>query len=402
MSDRRSFRASQVPQALICHGSTQLIRRIRENRSSQAAHLGNWCHWTAAKTLIEKHQAIGPDGGLVAPVMPASFKPSGFGQWIADYFVAAVADETDADMAILVEQEFSHAFDRFDLTGHTDAFGINADATEAIGADLKSGPEHVDEAEQNAQVLAYMVLLKCAYPTLRKITFLIVQPQNDPDEGFERVTRAIAEGDQLDGLVSYLERELNYAIDHENELNSDGWKQCRYCPVAHTNQCPAITADYESMKMTLTPEMVEAVKAEPSAKQLADLEILRKKFTPIFTAGHEAFKERIEAEGGRLTVDGHAYWLEEGPGRTKVTDNAKAAEVLADIPDATYHTLYEFKKEPIEKAFAAQETERTGVKVPHDSKVAGRVSGKSLFRERFAGLTEQGTIKKLKMAEVAE
>lgn len=415
MTTRRRFRASQVPQALLCPGSTQLIRRIRENQSSQAAHLGNWCHYTAAKTLVDFHGALPPDGGLIAPVMPEGFKPSNFGQWMADFHVQTVLTYADADMALLVEQEFSHTFkvkpyllydaktgafigmcDEADLTGHIDAFAINADATEAVGGDLKSGPEHVDEAEQNAQVLTYMVLLKCAYPSLRKITFFIDQPQNNPDEGFERVTFATAAGDQLDGLVSYLERELNHSIDHENELNSDGWKQCRYCPVAATNQCPAIHGDYEIMKLTLTPEMIEAVKAEPTTEQLAALEIMRKKFTPIFDAGHEALKDRLELLGPQ-TAEGYRFYLETSPGRTKITDNAKAAEILAHVPDETYHTLYEFKKEPIEKALAAQESARTGQKIPHDSKVSGKTSGKSLFREQFAGITEQAEIKKLKM-----
>lgn len=396
MSYRRKFRASQVPQAMLCSGSSRLISRIRENRSSQAAHLGNWCHHTAAKHLVDFHQAIPPEGGLVAPAMPEKFKPSGFGKWMADYFVQTVLTYAGADMALLVEQEFAHAFARFDLTGHIDAFAINADATEAVGGDLKSGPEHVDEAEQNAQVLAYIVLLKCAYPSLRKITFFICQPQNNPDEGFERVTFAEIEGEQLDGVVRYLERELNHAIDHENELNSDGWKQCRYCPVAATGQCPAVNADIEEMKLTLTPEMVEAIQAEPTTEQLIAIEIAKKKFDPILKAAHEALKERIEVTGP-VAGQGYRFFLETGKGERTINDNAKATELLSDIPDETFHTLYAFRPEPIEKALAVREAVRTGQKIPHDSKVAGKTSGKSLFHDLFAGIVDQPEIKKLKM-----
>jgi Protein of unknown function (DUF2800) len=398
MSDRRHFRASQVPQAMLCAGSTKLIARIKDNRGSAAATLGNWCHWQAALTLIEKHGAIGPEGGLVVPNLPATFKPSSFGKWMAEYFVQTVLNYADADMAILVEQAFEHAFPRFDLTGHIDAFAINGDGTEAIGGDLKSGPEIVDEAEQNAQVLTYIVLLKLAYPDLRKITFFICQPSNDPDEGIERVTVATAEGAQIDGMVRHLERELNYAIDHENEINSDHWKACRYCPVGQTGQCPALNADLDTMKLTLTPDIIETIQAEPSIEQLAALELHRKKFTPIFDAAHEALKERIEA-GGRVTANGYAFWLEEGNGRTKITDNAAATDRLKDLPDETFHTLYEFKKEPIEKALATAEATRSGRKVPHKSDVQGKTSGQSLFRETFAGITEQTKIKKLKMVE---
>ena len=399
MTTRRTFRASQVPQALVCHGSTRLIKRINGDHSSSAAHLGNWCHWQAARTLIDAHGALPPDAGLPLPEMPASFKPSGFGRWMADYFVKAITENAEADMAILVEQEFEHAFDRFTLTGHIDAFAINAEGTVAVGADLKTGQEHVDEAEQNSQVLTYLVLLKKAYPDLKKITFLIIQPLNDPDEGFSRITETEAEGEQLETLCAYLERELNNAIDHETELNSDGWKQCRYCPVAHTNQCPAIHEDFKIMKMTMTEEMVSKIKSEPTPEQLADLEIMRKKFSPIFEAGNKALKEMI-ATNGRLESHGYAFWIEEGNGKTKITDNARATEILSVLPDETFHTLYEFKKEPIELALADKESQNTGQKIPHDSKVEGRVTGKSLFRDRFAGIIEQTTIKKLKMAEV--
>lgn len=396
---RHAFRASQVPQALLCPASTGLIQRIKDNRSSAAAHLGNWCHYTAAATLVAEHGAIPPDGGLVAPVMPASFKPSGFARWMAGFHVDTVLTYSSRDMALMVEQEFSHAFERFDLTGHVDAMAINADATEAIGGDLKSGPDPVDPAEQNGQILAYMVLMKLAYPSLRKITFFIDQPQNDPDDGMERVTFAVAEGEQLDGLVSYLERELNHAIDHENELNSDGYKQCRYCPVGQSGQCPAINAEIDEMKLTLTPEMREAIQAEPATEQLIALEIAAKKFAPIFKAAHDALKERIELTGP-VTGEGYRFVLEVGKGGRKITDNAAATELLRDLPDETFHGLYEFKPEPIEKALATREAERTGQKIPHDSKVPGKVSGKSLFRDQFAAITEQAEIKKMKVTSI--
>jgi hypothetical protein len=269
--------------------------------------------------------------------------------------------------------------------------------TEAVGLDLKTGTEIVDEAEQNAQVLGYMVLLKLCYPTLRKITFAICQPRNNPDEGQEHITWATLEGDALDRAVTYLEREITVSLDNPNQLNSDGWKQCRYCPAA--DQCPAIAADIEHMKMTLTPEYVANISTEPSVARLLEIELSRKKLSPLFDRAKDALKARVEADGGEIIEDGVRIYVEERNSGREITDNKAATEALSALPDERFHRTYEFKPTAIEAVLAEHETERTGAKVPVESKAKGKVSGKSLFNDLLGSVTQTKTAKWLRIAE---
>lgn len=398
MSDRRKFRASQVPQALFCPGSALLIRRMKPSKNSAASLIGQWCHYTSAKRFIDEHGAVPPETELVGPVMPKGWEPHSFHRWMVDYFVSVALDFAHVDMALLVEAEFFHAFERFDLSGHADVIGITADATEAVGLDLKTGTDEVTEAEQNAQILTYIVLLKLAYPTLRKIRFGICQPTNNPDEGMERVTMATVEGDQLDGVVAYLERELNHAIDHERELNSDGYKACRYCPAA--DQCPAIDGDLNHMKMTLTDEHLAMISAEASGKQLLALEFARKKFTPIFERANLELKERARA-AGTLRIGEHCVFLEVHPRGTEITDNKVASERLADMPDELYHRTYSFSTGELDRALAEHESQKTGSKVPIESKVPGKASGKSIRKALLKDVSKELTSEWLRVTSVS-
>lgn len=394
---RRRFRCSSVPTFLACPGASLLIPRVTGGKDTSASLLGQWCHYTAAKRLIEEHGATGPESGLRPPVMPAGFEPSRFHLWMVDCYVATVLDYAHVDMALMVEQEFEAQFPRFSLPGHADFVAITADATEAIGADLKSGADPVDEAEQNSQYLSYIVNLILAWPTLRKVTFLGVQPQNNPKEGMERVTKAVVEGPALQGVVTYLERELNHVIDHERELNSDGYKQCRYCPAAP--QCPAVRGDLDHMKLTLTDAHLAAIQAEPSGEQLLALEYARRKFEPIFASAKQALRDRLAATTDRqLVIAGRRVFLETHTTGHEITDNKAAAEALADLPDELYHQTYSYSVGEIDRALAKHESARTGQKVPIESTVPGKTSGKALRKSRLGALVKRNTCEWLRIA----
>ncbi len=399
MSDRRrQFRCSQLPQLMACPGSALLRERVKPSKSGAVAALGTWCHWMAATELVREHGATPPEAGLPEPPMRAGWKPTGFDLWMIRFYVAEVLDRVGADMALEVEAEFKHSFARFDLSGHIDTFGITADATEAIGFDLKTGSVVVDEAKDNAQVLGYIVLLALAYPTLRKITFAVVQPRNHEDDGEQRVSMITLEGEQIAQAVAYVERTLNTAIDEEMTVNSDGGKQCRYCPAAL--QCPAVEADLSHMKMTLTPEYLNGIAAEPTIDRLLAVALAGRKLSPLLKDAADILKQRIR-DKGEQTVDGYRVFVQSQPGIRVVTDNAKARVQLGDLPDALFDRCYQFKPGEIEEVLAEHESARTGLKVPVDTKTAGKVSGKSMMRDRIGHVMQQGEREILKIVEVA-
>lgn len=404
MNRRRQFRASQAAQLFACYGSDLLQKRVRAaspRRETEAATAGRWCHAQAAQYLITAHDALFAGTGLDRP---GSFKPTGFHLWMVAFYCSAVLELSSVDMALEVEAEFEHLFkvkpytaydpvtgeryeaDEIGVSGHVDAFALTADETEAVGFDLKTGSDPVDEAADNAQVFFYICLLKLAYPKLRKVTFYIVQPTNDPDER-ERISEACIEGERLDSAVAYLEGQLLLACDNPHELNSDGWKQCRYCDAALV--CPALQSDIDAMKLKLTPEEFAAIKLRPELDDLARIKIAAKKLTPIFDEASDELKARLETDGA-AEVDGVRFFLEERPGKRKVTDNAKATERLAFLPDAQFHTAYEFKPAAIEELLA------THYGLPKTSKKGD--SGKSKYTELLGDITEQPVNKVLKIA----
>ena len=82
-----SIRCSSLPQLLACPGSRTLIARLApgNDEGSAVTHEGNWVHWKVANDLIECQSAVGPDGGLPAPKIPANYKPGPFQLWMAQF-----------------------------------------------------------------------------------------------------------------------------------------------------------------------------------------------------------------------------------------------------------------------------------------------------------------------------
>jgi hypothetical protein len=315
-------------------------------------------------------------------------KADHFKEWQVAFYVDTVRMYVEPHMAIEYEAGLSWEFPRFNLIGHMDTLALDPDATEFVGLDLKSGPVPVTPAPDNAQVLGYNVLVALNYPTVQKGTFALVQPQNNEEDGLERVTVARSpDRKALDAQIAYLERELNNVLDHHLDLNS-GARQCHYCPAALI--CPAYENDITTMRMTLTPEQLDAIPSEPSIEKLFAFESARKQFDAPLTLAHDTLKERVEEMGGAELADGTKLLVVDRPGAREITDNAQATAALADLTEERFHACYKFKAGEIEIQLADQ------YGLPKTSKKGP--SGQSMFKDKLGHLVEQKVNKVLKIA----
>lgn len=252
-----TFRCSSLDRDLLCNGAITLVPLVAPRDGDEGTE-GTLLHHASASRFIKELGATGDIG----PVPPGTI---GFNRWIADYYFNHVRDTVPQDWSLECEAALSYEWDRFILSGHIDCVALSPDATEAIGFDLKTGYDPVDVADSNWQILGYCVLLRRAYPSLNKVTFYIVQPRNNEDEGDPRVSSVTLEN--LDAATTTLEARINAAMDNAMEVNS-GHAQCRWCPVGL--QCPALQADLALMKIHLTPEAVAAIKHKPDPETLAE------------------------------------------------------------------------------------------------------------------------------------
>jgi hypothetical protein len=379
-----TFRCSELGQVLWCPGSKALGAKAKPRaRDSTQATAGQWCHARAAQRLRDEESATGP-----AIVLP-ELKADRFKEWIVSYYLDTVRMYVEADMAIEYEAALEWEFPRFILTGHMDVLALNADATEFVGLDLKSGTDPVTPAEDNAQGLGYQALVALNYPTVQRSTFALVQPTNNPDDGLERVTVARSETrGALDAQVTYLERELNHVLDAAGELNT-GWRQCHYCPAALI--CPAFEADADLiMRMILTPEQLAAIPDEPDIEKLFVFEAARKQFEEPLKLAHETLKARVAEMGGAELSDGTKLLVIDRPGARTITDNAAATAALNDLPETLWHTCYKFRPGEIEIALAEF------LSLPKTSKKGP--SGASAYKDRLGHITVSAVNKVLKIA----
>jgi hypothetical protein len=255
-----TLRASEIDRVLSCNGSLTLTRLVAPRAGTEGDE-GTDIHLKTAWRLVTEAGAYGngfPNGFNYAP-------GNHLNDWMINFLFRTVIEETPADWSLECEAALAYSWDRFNLSGHPDVVALNPDVTEFRVDDFKTGYIPVDIAEQNWQLLVYACLLKRAYPTLRRGKVRIIQPRNDEDEGFPRVSEAMIE--DIDKATAGLEARINAALDNAMEVNS-GMAQCRWCPASI--QCPALQLELEHMKATLTPESLARVKREPNDAQLAD------------------------------------------------------------------------------------------------------------------------------------
>jgi hypothetical protein len=374
-----TFRCSELDRVLSCPGSASLVPLVRP-RAGQEGDEGTAIHWIAHTQLRDKHGASGDPGPT--PAMPKSLP---FSVWIGDYYVRHVVETVPPQWSMEVEAGLAYEWPAFSLSGHIDCVAISPDATEAIGFDLKTGYDPVDVAEMNEQCLGYSCLLLRAYPTLRKITFWIVQPRNDEDEGFQRTSSVTLDGDVLAAAPASLEARINYALANSNEL-STGLKQCKWCSAAP--QCPAILKLLDEMKHTLTPAELAAIEYTPNDAKLANWIIATRTLNRPMEDADDMGTARLEAQGFLQATDGTLITLKEEAGgysfpdpigfyratRAIITDDAKYAETVK--PSVT---------KTIEAIAAIRDIPKTAKKGP---------SAKAVFEETLKPLCVQGTRKK--------
>jgi hypothetical protein len=377
------IRCSELSTLLWCPGSRVLgARAKRPTEDTSQAAAGKWCHARGAERLRDEESATGPAIEL-PPV-----EPSRFLEFITGYWVDTVRMYVEPHMAIEYEAEMEWEFARFILKGHLDMFAIDPQATEFVIGDLKSGPDPVTPAEDNAQLLGYDVLAALNYPTAAKGTSFICQPLLSEEDGLERVTVSrAADRASLEQRARYLEREINNALDHPGRLVSS-WKPCHYCPAALI--CPAFEKDLANMILELTPEQIAAIPSEPSVEKLYRFEAAKKQLEAPFKVAHETLKERVAAMGGAELADGTKLFIVDRPGAREITDNAAATAALQDLPDPLFHLCYKFRPGAIEEVLAEH------LHLPKTSKKGP--SGQSAFKDRLGHLVKQGVNKILSIA----
>lgn len=375
-----SIRCSQLDQLFECPGSWT-IQQIVGSLDRDASHEGSYLHWAIASRLIGELGATPPEGGLPLPRVPAGYKAPTRSDWIADFCFNFAKQSIPTDWAMEVETPLAYEFDRFILTGHPDLLGVNSDATESEGDDWKTGYNAVDPAESNNQALGYIVLQKRAYPTLRKSRFSMVQPRACEEDGEQRVSTVVVEGEALNDAVEYLNRKVNDALDHIDIINS-GPRQCRWCSAAP--QCPAIWAELEAMKMYLTPELLATIKREPNDTMLADLVVSARIVDQPVKDAKEMLHERLAQTGGSVTSSSGVT----------ITQSEQAGQYSVTAPVPLYQTLcatlppHEVAKVVDPSVTRLKDAIARVLNVPKTGKAA--VTAESVFAERFRPHMEQG------------
>lgn len=373
-----TFRASELARILHCNGSARLVPLVAKPEDTEVSTEGTFLHHYAHSRHAAEFGATGDLGG--EPQAPANLS---FSRWIGDFYVDTVSSEIPREWSWEMEVGLEHEFNRFILTGHPDDVGISPDVLEAIGADLKCGYIAVEAAESNIQMLVYVVLLVLAYPTLRKITWLVVQPRNDPDDGHERVTRFTLEGDALAKSVAYLETEINKAIDNGMELDT-GVHACKYCPVGLSLQCPAQIQEREAMKHTLTEEAIAAITSAPNDAIIADWALSATMLKTPLDEAVELAKERIAAVGYIDSPTGQRLTVKTTKGSISIPDKTafrQAVEVVLPERDRQDKCISWSKSELIGQIAEARDIPKTSKK---------GVSGDGIYGAQLAPLTEQG------------
>ena len=393
-----SIRCSSLDSLLSCPGSRTLIAAlgcVREDASDSWE--GQWCHHEAATRLVNLHDAIPPEAGLPKPDIPEGYIPAGHARWVVDYYLNRVLEDAGGEMAVEVEAELSWEFDGFFLTGHCDFYAVNSDCTELLFDDLKAGINLVDAAEMNWQVMGYAALFKLQWPSLKKIRGRIIQPRLSEDVG-PRETELVLEGEQLERAAEFLESSIKQALDNPMLLQT-GIKACRWCDAAL--RCPALAAERDLMKMTITKEKIEEIKLAQDDQALAAWCVAGKLLGPKFDAAKDLLKERL-AGGKEIVIDdgeaaGTRLFLAEKPGVRNVTDKTEAWHRMAGHWQQDENSNLEFVPGLLEEGEALEcVTIRIGelekvvaakFSLPLDSKK--NECGKSKTAELLEGLVER-------------
>lgn len=395
-------RCSQMDQLMGCPGSRRIFERLRiQDEDDRASWEGQWCHYEAAKRMIEINGAMAPEPGLQLPRVPKGYKPpdEGFANWIVDYYVRAVVEETPMDWAMAVEDDIIWEFDKWCLSGHPDVYALDSSATQLNFDDLKSGNNVVDPADQNWQVLSYAALFKMVFDSLRRIRGRIIQPRNKEDVARRTSRLIIDERGVFDGEGLNVNPGLNIdnfvqALDRQVVERLDSWKlatgkQCRWCPA--DLQCPCLEAERTTVEMELTKEKLEQIKATPDMETLARWGIAKRLLESKLSAAWDLLKARLAEEGGKyVDPQGREFILRDWKGARELSEEGKRAVWEAACneleEDRAFRTMG-ISLEQLEREMAEQ------LDIPYTSKKTA--SGESVVADRFGKFITRKTGKQL-------
>lgn len=371
------WRCSSLDRNLLCNGAPTLEPLVAPRQGTEGQE-GDFLHWLSHSKLKVECGAVGDIGP--SPVVPKSIS---FSAWIADYYVRTIREIVPPSWSLECEVPLSYEFDRFILSGHIDDCAMSPDATEAMIFDLKTGRDAVDPADNNEQLFGYVCLLLRAYPTLRKVSAYLVQPLNDEDEGYQRVSGpAVIEGDVLDRCIPTLEARVNAALDNSMEVD-DSPKACNWCSVGI--QCPAVIARRNLMKMKLTEEHIASIKHTPDDAVLGSWVVAGRIISRPLSDATDLAKERIERQGSITSAEGVVITAKTGPGSYKYPQPAAfLAALRRRLPtDEDIAPALSFSISRARDAIA----EKLGL--PKTAKVGE--SGDSIVAAELKPLAEQGT-----------
>lgn len=380
------FRASELDRILSCNGSITLVPLVTA-RDGDEGFEGTMIHWMIADRLVREYGAIPPEGGLPPPDVPKGYKLPGNAIWLVDWCIRHVAETIPQDWSLMVEVAFHDEYERWDNTGHADVVAISPDTTESRGIDWKTGRDPVDPADNNWQIFDYIVQTKSAWPTVRKATFQIVQPRVTEEDDVERISTVVIEGDRLEMAGPTLDGEVCNALDNRMELRTSR-KACNWCAAA--TQCPAIIAEREFMKSTLTPEILATIKRTPNDQQLADWAISIKTLNRPMDDAMDMAKARIAERQSIVAGDGTIITAKVENGAYKVPDpDAFLSALRVLLPtDGQLSKCVTFSQTRIKDTLAEV------MNIPKSGTRAA-VTAESVHAAHLRPLVEQGTRTKL-------
>ena len=309
------IRASGADRQISCPASRIVEGLVGKRPGDEVAWEGTMLHWEIAWRLVRELGAVQPEGGIPLPKgIPPNYKLPSYVAWIVDWCFDIAKEQSPPGWALEVEGDMEWEFEHFILCGHPDKYATSPDGREGMDNDWKAGRTPVDPADENWQVASYMALRERIYG-LEKLRYEIDQPWNDEDAGFQRQSAVELEGAALLKNTATLEEFINDSLNDAGLLNTG--KHCQYCVGF---DCPAIRELHKTMKMRLTPEMIEALKDRPATPELVDLvmdaRVLKKPISDI----EEVLKSKIEEGGPLASASGLVARIQESSGGYEVVD----------------------------------------------------------------------------------
>lgn len=341
------IRCSSLDKILTCTGSPTLEALLGAAIVDDGGHAvqwaGSWCHHHSARRLRDEFGAIGEPDPLT---IPETFQPSGYDEWVVEWYVNRVTRLVPSNWATFIEREVKRVFPlprpvtmtdpttgqpvlvtHFELTGHIDHSAVSPCRTQAIIDDLKRGYEVVDAAEFNWQVAGYCALLEGEIPTLTKALLRIHQPAAP-----ERTTEAPVTN--IKALVSALVNAVNVALEKPYTLTTG--KACKYCKAAVARVgdkffvCPTLKKDLLTMQETLTKDMIDSLANFADLQDFGELTSHVRKLQYPSKRLIDTFKAALEAAGGKAELkDGTIAQIIEEEGPRKIADVQTAHEQLS-------------------------------------------------------------------------